>query len=441
MRQQPSHFFRDAKLDKDPSKNDKKQGGSNDDGTLGQVHLPGHHKLHRWQIGKGRKRGGLLKMRGPSMMMPYKRREVWTPHSPRILAHGQILLVRAAQDWSVCIATILCASFYRTEFPHLACHVPHTIRSTIHGTFTKSIDFPFITVTFNLDSHWNSAVWPICWTVPSRWLRAQRSDEGGRRSNACEIPITEGHSHCMLMGASFTIWLSDLEMSPLRSVTQRCKSVGVRSPATRHVAYWYCWKVNRAMNLTRAASSHGVDLSEPQVRDGAITVEAVPMTLMHKDSYVVTTHGDDIIAEGSMHGLDSLNRTVRNNFRTKSWGRNWPSCSHRGRFLRGWWRSPMVSTGGSQKPGTCRNAASCSALDMNDTVNSHAEVEDSLSEVGSKNFQKLLGLMMYWSLDDPTIQFEMAMVGDVSYEQADRWCNEKADAGDEPLHFFCWYTE
>ena len=38
------------------------------------------------------------------------------------------------------------------------------------------------------------------------------------------------------------------------------------------------------------------------------------------------------------------------------------------------------------------------------------DAEDSLSEMESKNFQKLASKMLYYSLDDPTIQFEMAMV-------------------------------
>ena len=43
-------------------------------------------------------------------------------------------------------------------------------------------------------------------------------------------------------------------------------------------------------------------------------------------------------------------------------------------------------------------------------MKSLAEAEDSLSEVDSMHFQRFLGKMLHHSLDDPTIQFEMAMV-------------------------------
>ena len=38
--------------------------------------------------------------------------------------------------------------------------------------------------------------------------------------------------------------------------------------------------------------------------------------------YVVTIHGDDFIAAGCQQGLDSLNHTMENNFRTKTAGNN-----------------------------------------------------------------------------------------------------------------------
>ena len=45
------------------------------------------------------------------------------------------------------------------------------------------------------------------------------------------------------------------------------------------------------MNGTRGASRAGV------------TVEAVPMTFMHKDGHVVTLHGDDFMTAGSQRRL------------------------------------------------------------------------------------------------------------------------------------------
>ena len=71
------------------------------------------------------------------------------------------------------------------------------------------------------------------------------------------------------------------------------------------------------------------------VRDGARTVEAVSMTFMHNDGYVVTIHGDDFIAAGSQRGLDSLYHTTENNFRRKTLGRFGPNCSQKsGKFFR-----------------------------------------------------------------------------------------------------------
>ena len=45
-----------------------------------------------------------------------------------------------------------------------------------------------------------------------------------------------------------------------------------------------------------------------------------------------------------------------------------------------------------------------------DTLKNLADAEDSLSEVESKSFQRLAGKMLYHSLDDPTIQFDKAML-------------------------------
>ena len=49
-------------------------------------------------------------------------------------------------------------------------------------------------------------------------------------------------------------------------------------------------------------------------------------------------------------------------------------------------------------------------LGTKDTVKNLDEAEDSLSEVEPKNFQRLASKMLYHSLDDPTIQFQMAVV-------------------------------
>ena len=76
-------------------------------------------------------------------------------------------------------------------------------------------------------------------------------------------------------------------------------------------------------------------VKDTPVRDGATTVEAVSMTCMHNDGYNITIHGDDFIAAGSRQGLDSLNHTMENNFRTKSMGIIGPNCSQMsGKFLR-----------------------------------------------------------------------------------------------------------
>ena len=49
------------------------------------------------------------------------------------------------------------------------------------------------------------------------------------------------------------------------------------------------------MNGARAASRAWRGLvKDILVRDGATTVEEVPMTFMHNDSNVVTIHGDDL---------------------------------------------------------------------------------------------------------------------------------------------------
>ena len=53
------------------------------------------------------------------------------------------------------------------------------------------------------------------------------------------------------------------------------------------------------MNGTRAASRACCGLVKNLlVRDGATSMEAVPLTFMHNDGYVVTKHSDDFIVAG-----------------------------------------------------------------------------------------------------------------------------------------------
>ena len=152
----------------------------------------------------------------------------------------------------------------------------------------------------------------VPWEVRCRLVAAQRATSGWRK-----LPF-------MLIRTRVTTGLGRrLRCVPSRK-DRRC---GVRSPATRHVATGYCWKLNRAMNGTRTASrARSWLVRDTLVRDGATTVDAVPLTFMHNDRCVVTTHGDDFIAAGCQQGLDSLTRTMENNFHTKSLGRIGPSC-------------------------------------------------------------------------------------------------------------------
>ena len=79
---------------------------------------------------------------------------------------------------------------------------------------------------------------------------------------------------------------------------------------------------------------------------------------MHNDGYVVTIHGDAFIEASRQEGLDSLNHTMENNFRTKLLGRIGPNGSQKScKFL----RRTVEFTGGDQSPGTCRNASRSSA--------------------------------------------------------------------------------
>ena len=80
---------------------------------------------------------------------------------------------------------------------------------------------------------------------------------------------------------------------------------------------WYCWKLKRALNGTRAASrAWGGLVKNILVRDGATSMEAVPLTFMHNDGYVVTKHSDDFIVAGYQQGLDSLNHNLDNKLGT-----------------------------------------------------------------------------------------------------------------------------
>ena len=175
------------------------------------------------------------------------------------------------------------------------------------------------------------------------------------------------------------------------------------------------------MHGTRSASrAWGGLVKDTLLADGAVAVDVVPMTFVHADQYIVTIHGDDFIAVGTSQGLDSLNNSMENNIRTKALGRIGPDCEQKsGVFLKRviefadgayWWKpdprhiidciAELGLAGGkaAPTPGT------------KDTVRNLTDGEDTLSEEEGKKFQRLAGKMLYHSLDDPTVQFDMAMV-------------------------------
>ena len=59
-------------------------------------------------------------------------------------------------------------------------------------------------------------------------------------------------------------------------------------------------------------------MKDTLLRDGATTVDAVPMTFRHKDGCAVTVFGDDFSAAGSRQGSDSLNHAMEHNFRARA---------------------------------------------------------------------------------------------------------------------------
>ena len=126
---------------------------------------------------------------------------------------------------------------------------------------------------------------------------------------------------------------------------------------------WYRWKLNRAVNVTRADSRawRGF-VKDTLVRDGATTVEAVPLVFMLNDGHVVTVHDDDFIASDSQQGLDSLHHVIENNFHTELCEISGPHCGQKScKFFQRTVEFADGATRGSQTPGTCRNASTRSA--------------------------------------------------------------------------------
>ena len=202
--------------------------------------------------------------------------------------------------------------------------------------------------------------------------------------------------------------------------------VGVLSPAERHVPTWELLEAQQSYDwYTRAASRAPCGLvkeKETPARDGATTVEAVPITFMHNDGYVATVHGDDFIAAGSQQGLDSLKHTMENNFRTKLMGKIGPNCRQKSgspfRKAAGvvdaayWWKPGPRS---ASRSFACLEARRPRRLARKDTV---------------KNVH-LSGRLCH-SLDGPTLHLEM-MVMLVVCKPNGR-SNGKADAGGTHLH-------
>ena len=122
---------------------------------------------------------------------------------------------------------------------------------------------------------------------------------------------------------------------------------------------------------------------------------------------------------------------MEHNFRTKSLGVTGPNCSQKsGKFF----QRTVKFDGGSLwwKPDPWHVQKCIEELGF--TVKNLTEAEDSLSEVESRNFQRLVGKMPCHSLDDPTIQFEMAVVMSGMCKQANSLSNGMVDAGDTLRH-------
>ena len=181
---------------------------------------------------------------------------------------------------------------------------------------------------------------------------------------------------------------------------------------------WVVEKFNRAVNGARAVvRAMCGPMKLKWLRAGVKSVKAVSIMIRHQNGHVDKTHYDDFIAA-------SLNSFFESNFRTNALAKVVTGCNQRtGKFLcrkvdsedgAYWWKPESrrsqecigeLGLAGGKVPSTS---------DMKDAVRKHTEAEDKLIKVESKKFQRLTSSKMFFhSLDDSTIQFEMAMVMDM----------------------------
>ena len=176
---------------------------------------------------------------------------------------------------------------------------------------------------------------------------------------------------------------------------------------------------------TQAASRAPCGLvkeKETPARDGATTVEAVPITFRHNDGYVATVHGDDVIAAGSQQGLNSLTHTMENNVRTKLMEKFGPNCCQKS-------GSPFRKTVGVVdaaywwKPGP-RFVQEC----MEELGLPGGKAPSTLGTKNTvKNVQRSAGRLCH-SLDGPTIHLDVMVM--LAICKPNGRSNGKADAGD-----------
>ena len=123
-------------------------------------------------------------------------------------------------------------------------------------------------------------------------------------------------------------------------------------------------------------------MKDIQVRDGATTIEALPVTFMHSDGYDVTKHGNDFTAAANaQQGLCSQNHTMNNNFRTRPLGKLDQNVSGRvaSSSARRWNSDPKHVQDCIEELGMARCEAH-STPNTRDTMKKVAEAKDSLSD-------------------------------------------------------------
>ena len=284
--------------------------------------------------------------------------------------------------------------------------------------------------------------------VRSRWIDARKAlpdDDRGVRSRLIAQELNLGPRDDTF-GGTPPLWVHRLIVSS--AATKRKSDHGQKriisrydvsvaffqSPSTGGIAVMppkdmfdgaNLWFLLKAMNGTREASKQwSLCIRNGLTPAGFLASAAVPGVYYHPEwDVTVACHGDDFIAEGLARDLDKLNEFMRTTFEVKvlprigdpEHGGEVQEGTHLHRVIK-WnkdgftWQADPKYAKQLVKDMGLEGTKGVETPASKETGKNERNVNEPLSESGTREFRKQAGTALYLSLDRPTIQYAMSQV-------------------------------